>query len=113
VPIERAISIRQPYVEQILRGTKRFEFRSMGTRIRERVWIYASLRPADDPMEWKRLRKQPGELPVGAIVGSVEIAGSLERGPRDFAYKLVAPKRLRRYKVARNQPQPVFWRPKF
>jgi hypothetical protein len=51
MPIERAISIRQPYVEQILRGTKRFDFRSIGTRIREQVWIYASLRPADDPTD--------------------------------------------------------------
>jgi hypothetical protein len=111
--IKRAISIRQPYVEQILLGTKRFEFRKMGTRIRERVWIYASLRPADEPSVWKHLRKEPGDLPVGAIVGSVEIADSRERGPRDFAYKLVSPKRLRRLKWPKNQPQPVFWRPKF
>ena len=27
-----AISIRQPYVEMILRGTKKYEYRSMPTR---------------------------------------------------------------------------------
>lgn len=35
--IIRAISIRQPYVEQILRGEKRYEYRSQDTKIRERV----------------------------------------------------------------------------
>ena len=42
--IERAISIRQPYAELILRGKKKNEFRSRPTNIRERVYIYAALR---------------------------------------------------------------------
>lgn len=111
--IKRAISIRQPYVEQIFRRTKRFEYRSVGTKIRERVWIYASLKPADDPRRWRQVRKEPGDLPSGAIVGSVEIVGCIVRGPRDYAYKLASPKRLSRPKHARNQPQPRFWIPKF
>jgi ASCH domain len=40
-----ALSIRQPYVEQILQATKRIEFRSMPTRITGQVLIYASLTP--------------------------------------------------------------------
>ena len=43
--IERAISIRQPWVEQILRRVKSREFRDFPTNIRERVYLYASLRP--------------------------------------------------------------------
>ena len=39
----RALSIRQPYAEQILRGTKRFEYRSRRTAIRERVYILREL----------------------------------------------------------------------
>ena len=39
----RALSIRQPYAEQILRGTKTIEYRSVKTNIRERIYIYASL----------------------------------------------------------------------
>jgi len=60
--ITRAISIRQPWVELILQGTKRTEYRSRPTNIRERVYIYASLQPANQPSAWRRLGKQPGEL---------------------------------------------------
>jgi hypothetical protein len=39
----RALSIRQPYAELILRGIKTIEYRTRPTRIvGERVWIYAS-----------------------------------------------------------------------
>ena len=41
----RALSIRHPYAEQILRGKKKAEYRSRPTNIRERVYIYASLTP--------------------------------------------------------------------
>lgn len=43
----RALSIRQPYAEQILHGTKRIEYRSKPVRFCERVHIYASLKPGD------------------------------------------------------------------
>lgn len=43
--IIRALSVRQPYAEQILCGTKKIEYRSIATRIRERVYIYASQTP--------------------------------------------------------------------
>ena len=113
MPIERAISIRQPYAELILTGRKREEYRSLSTRIRERVWIYASARPADDPAAWRRAGQQPGDLPTAVIVGSIEIADCRKRAPGDFAYKLIGPKRLPRPKRPRNHPQPVFWRPRF
>ena len=39
----RALSIRQPYAELILRGVKTIEYRSRPTRIiGERFWIYAA-----------------------------------------------------------------------
>ena len=110
--ILRAISIRQPYAEQTLRGTKLREFRSVNTSIRERVWIYASARPAADAAAWRAVGKEPGDLATGVIVGSVVIAGVDERGPDDFAYRLKDPRRCRPRKV-RNQPQPRFWRPEF
>ncbi len=53
--LTRAISIRQLYVEQVLRGAKRREFRSRPTNIRERVWIYASLSPAANPAAWPQV----------------------------------------------------------
>jgi hypothetical protein len=110
----RAISIRQPYVEQIFRGIKKCEFRSVPTNIRERVWIYASLKPG--PAEaWNNLAKKPGDLPTGVILGTVEIVDcrATSRKLLDFAYVLKAPRRLRTPRRPVNQPQPVFWRPKF
>src|SRR4029453_4731460 len=112
--IERAISIRQPWVEQILRGEKKAEYRSRPTKIRERVYIYASLTPADSPPAWKKLGKQPGELPTGAIVGSVEITDCRwDQRKQCYAYVLRAPLRLRKSLAAKNQPLPAFWKPQF
>jgi hypothetical protein len=110
----RAISIRQPYVEQILRGTKKIEYRSIATNIRERVYLYASLKPAADREAWRGMKAEPGDLPNGVIVGTVETA-DCRRGCRkdDYRYILAGPQRLRTPLRAKNQPQPVFWRPVF
>jgi hypothetical protein len=110
--ITRAISIKQPWVEQILRGIKTKEYRSVPTGIRERVYLYASLQPADAPAGWKRVKKSPGELVVGKIVGTVEVTGWNKR-LRSYEYLLSKPKRLRSPLTARNQPQPRWWRPQF
>src|SRR5882724_4850953 len=67
-----ALSVRQPYAEQILRGGKQIEYRSRVTNIRRRVLLYASLQPGD-LAEFKRLNVEPGDLHTGVLVGSVEI----------------------------------------
>ena len=48
-----ALSIRQPFAEEILRGIKKIEYRSRSTKIiRERFYIYASLkRPEERAIE--------------------------------------------------------------
>lgn len=110
----RAISIRQPYVELILRGTKTREYRSRPTNIRERVYLYASLRPAEWAADWRKVGKRPGHLPTGVIVGSVEIVDCRWDGRmRCFACVLNAPKRLARHRNPIGQPTPCFWRPRF
>ncbi len=53
--VHRALSIRQPYAELILREIKIIEYRSRPTNIRERVYIYASQTPADDPEGFEKL----------------------------------------------------------
>ena len=114
MPITRAISIRQPFVELILRGKKKAEYRSIPTRIRERVYLYASRKPVDSPQAWKRVRKLPGELPTGVILGSVEIVDCRWDVDRQcHAYVLSKPSRFRSPRRAKNAPQPVFWRPRF
>jgi hypothetical protein len=111
-PIVRAISIRQPYAEMILRGIKRVEFRSRPTNLRERVHLYAALTPGA-LKDWKALRVSPGELRTGAIVGSVEIVDCKRSRIGGFEWLLAWPKRLRRPLKPRNQPQPGLWRPQF
>lgn len=112
--IVRAISIRQPYAEQILRGTKTEEYRTRATKITERIYLYASLTPADDPRSWRAIRKAPGTLRAGSIIGTVEIAGCRWDGRREkWAYQLHAPRRLARRLKPLNQPQPGLWRPQF
>lgn len=110
--IKRAISIRQPYVEQILRGDKTWEYRLLNTKIRERVYLYASKTPGPET-DWRKLRMEPGDLPTGRIVGTVKITGTRRLGESGFAYKLEDPRRLKRQIKPVNQPQPVFWRPQF
>ena len=111
--IERAISIKQPFVELILSGIKTKEFRTVPTNIRERVYIYASLksRPKGDP-SWRKLENPERALPCGKIVGTVEIVGCIDQQD-GYAYKLANPKRLRTSLMPTNQPGPVFWRPQF
>lgn len=112
--VNRAISIRQPWVELILRGEKCLEFRSKPTRIRGPIYLYASAKPADAMSAWRQVEKEPGDLPVGRILGTVEIVGCHWNERRGcYAYHLGNPRRLRRPRVPCNQPQPVFWRPEF
>jgi hypothetical protein len=113
MPITRAISIKQPFVELILRGKKKFEYRTIPTKIRERVYLYASLKPRTDPDLWKKVKREVGSLPAGLIVGSVEIIECIKEGKGRYAYKLSRPKRLRKPLKAKNKPSPVFWLPKF
>ena len=112
--IQRALSIRQPYVEQILLGKKRIEYRSRPTNIRERVYLYASLTPGGSQADWRHLKKEPGDLPTGVIVGTVEIA-DCRYDERDacYHYLLKNPQRLAKPLVPHNQPQPGFWHPQF
>jgi len=106
-----AISIRQPYVEQILRGVKKEEYRSRPTKITGRVYLYASLRPGSDK-DFRSVDAVSGDLPTGVIVGSVEIVGCRYTSRLEcFAYKLANPKRLRRPIPPKHHPQPVWFHP--
>ena len=88
----RALSIRQPYAELILRGIKTAELRSMSTTIvGERFFIYACKAKAKQPIwsddlrvgtppawmielaEQVKLIEAGAILPTGVIVGSAVI----------------------------------------
>jgi len=113
--LQRALSIRQPYVELILCGRKKEEYRSRPTSIRGRVYLYAGQKPGD--YDWAAqkygVRCQSDSLLVGRIVGSVELVGCKVQRNGEYAWLLAKPRRYRTALMPRNQPQPSFWKPRF
>jgi hypothetical protein len=104
-----ALSLQQPNAEQILRGIKKIEYRSRPTTKRERVYIYASLKPAASDA-WKKIGLTPGDLPTGVLVGTVEIVGcSFKNG--EYNWTLANPIRLKTGKKPKNHPQPLWFFP--
>ena len=83
----RALSIRQPHAEAIMRGIKKIEFRSRPTQIRGRVQIYASLkRYSADEEAWMLSTAKYGmpdiscdDLPRGVLIGTVEVCDCTEK----------------------------------
>jgi predicted transcriptional regulator len=133
----RALSIRQPYAELILRGIKTAEVRSRATRIvGERFYIYASkshsslvtghlsgtktaawsndLTVAGDATPalllelWEMLRR--GELPTGVIVGSAVIE-KVSRVDHVFRWHLAHVERAKKLRKPKGHPQPVWFKP--
>ena len=118
----RALSVRQPYAELILRGDKRMEFRNDRTNIRGRVYLYASKHPSG-PEIWEGLDFTADDVPTGVIVGSVEIADcdrqNLEgcdksifsNGIGKYGWSLENPRRLKRALKPKGHPQPIWFNP--
>lgn len=104
----RALSVRQPLAELIVSGKKKIEYRSRSTKIRERVYIYASQKP--NLKAFKKIGNEPGDFRVGVLVGSVEIAGCREK-PDKYEWLLANPKRLKKPIKPDNHPQPVWFKP--
>ena len=104
----RAFSVRQPLVEKIMLGTKKIEYRSIPMNIRGRVYVYASKTPALDV--YKKMKKEPGDFPIGVLVGTVEIVGCREK-PDEYEWLLANPKRLKNAIKPDNKGQPVWFKP--
>ena len=108
----RAISIRQPFVEAILRGLKTTEFRSGPTNIRGRILLYASLGRYSDDDEQEMLQElgmsdvDLESLARGAIVGSVELYDS-----NGGEWYLRNPQRSEKPVEPINRPNPVWFYP--
>jgi hypothetical protein len=108
----RALSIRQPHAEAILRGVKPIEFRSAPTKIRGRIYIYASLTRYSKEKE-AQLMEYHGiddvtcdELPRGVLVGTVELY-DCDGGE----WKLRKPERAGKRRKPKKRPQPVWFNP--
>lgn len=104
-----ALSVRQPFAEQIMLGTKTIEYRTTPTRIRERVYIYTSkgTRPIED---WKGMSCRPGDLPTGVLVGTVKIVACTGTA-RNYHWTLANPRRLSKRLNPKSRPQPVWFHP--
>ena len=108
-PQNRALSIRQPYAEQIMRGVKTIEYRSILTHIRGRVYIYASLTPGPES-QFRKMNANPGDFPTGVIVGTVEIVDCYG-DPGDYEWELAHPLRFKTTIKPERKPQPVWFIP--
>jgi hypothetical protein len=128
----RALSIRQPWAELILRGIKTVEYRSRPTRILgERFFIYAAkgggpgawrvrrteniVVPTEPPPAWmaelaEALRLFPEDLPTGVIVGTAVIE-RVTPGDGVFEWQLRDVERAKRLRKPKRHPQPVWFRP--
>lgn len=108
----RALSIRQPFAEAIMRGTKTTEYRSGPTNIRGRILIYASMSRYGDDEEAEMLREfsisdvEADDLPRGVIIGSVELYDSDEG-----EWYLRNPQRAEQFVEPVNRPNPVWFYP--
>lgn len=129
----RALSIRQPYVELILRGIKTIEYRSRPTRIvDERFYLYASKTPARlGTHAWStdlampnampawlaelatQMRLIPDDvvLPTGMLVGSARIDRVSQIEEALFCWHLADVERLQMPKRPTRHPQPAWFQP--
>lgn len=113
----RALSIRQPHAEAILRGIKTIEFRSQPTGIRERIYIYASLGRGDEQEETDLLRKhgvmdaKSADLPRGVLVGTVELFDCIQDDDGWFMWHLRKPERLPKPLKPVHRANPVWFHP--
>jgi len=113
----KAISIRQPFAEAILRGVKTTEYRTWPTKYRGLILVHAGLSRADLSY-CKDYGVKPDQLVFGAIAGTVEIAdcqavddpetGAIESwdwllaNPRPFARPVFYKGGLKFFKVPDN-----------
>ena len=74
--MSKALSIRQPWVELIIRGRKSIEVRSWATRHRGELWLHASSRK-DIPL-LKRFNLATDDLTFGTLVGVCELYDCVE-----------------------------------
>jgi len=74
--IYRAITVKQPFAELILNGSKPIETRKGKTNIRERILIHSSKKP--DLFACRQLGIDPNSLMNGYLLGFVDVTNSFE-----------------------------------
>jgi hypothetical protein len=113
IALLRALSIRQPYAELIMRGEKSIEYRTQLTHIRGRIYIYATARQPDVDA-CRDARVDPDALVTGHIIGTVVLTDCLApRWPwqKEYRWTLTDPQRLPEPLKPTGHPQPVWFYP--
>ncbi|MCA9077940.1 MAG: ASCH domain-containing protein [Planctomycetaceae bacterium] len=80
------LGIRQPWAELILRGIKTIEVRSQPTNVRGPIYLYVGKKFADIPAAGRIVERHeldPDALPMGSIVGTVDIVDCRPCEPLD------------------------------
>jgi len=108
----RALSVRQPWADQILTGHHPIEYRTVPTRIlHERVYLYASKSVGRaERAEFQRMGLRPGDLPTGVLVGTVEFE-SCTRTSSGYEWKVANPVRLDHLLTPVGKPLPIWFHP--
>jgi hypothetical protein len=105
----KALSVRQPWAELIMRGIKTTEYRSRPTTIRGRIYIYAAM-GRTDPDDEAYIEAKHGidvdSLPRGVIVGTIEL---YDCDGDEWQFR--KPKRATVLRKPDNHPMPVWFTP--
>jgi hypothetical protein len=112
----KALSIRQPHAEAIIRGMKPIEFRSRPTKLRERIYIYASQGRyrAEEESEILKSCGMEGltcdDLPRGVLIGTVELWDCTGSG-RKYEWYFRNPERAVELLKPTKHPQAQWFNP--
>jgi hypothetical protein len=108
----RALSIRQPHAEAIMRGIKKTEYRSNATKIRGRILIYAAKGRYSAAKEAELMTMYGIEdiacddLSRGVLIGTVDLY-DCDGGN----WHVRQPERAKTLRKPTKQPQPVWFNP--
>ena len=78
----KVLTIKQPWASLIIEGYKRFEFRSWKTNYRGELLIHAG--KSIDKEAYERLKGYLKEMPLGKIIGKVELVDCIRTTPEFF-----------------------------
>lgn len=93
----RALSIRQPHVERILRGDKNVEYRTWAVREMGPLLLHASNTRESPDLFAEAGIEDPDTLPYGALVGVVDVVACLYDEANDgYEWLLAHPRRFTR-----------------
>jgi hypothetical protein len=112
----KALSVRQPYAEAIMRGIKPIEFRSRSTNVWGRVYVYATLGRFSGDKEAELLARHGiddvtcDDLPRGVLVGAVEL-WDCTATDGDYRWHLRDPQRAEELLKPTGRPLPTWFEP--